>query len=198
MKSENLDRFYKFHSVIYDITRVFFLPCRAKAVKLLKPMPNDTIIDFGCGTGYNLKKIYNLSSETSLVGVDLSSHMLKKASKKIPSAKYYKHDIGTINIKYKAEKIISSYALSMVPDWQKVILNMKKHLKKNGTLVIADFYKFSGFLKIFYPPFSLWLKAHGVTPHIEITDFLKIHFKNVEESIFYSGYAFIVKAKDPV
>ncbi|MDH5716289.1 MAG: class I SAM-dependent methyltransferase [Spirochaetia bacterium] len=198
MKPENLDRFYRFHSLIYDFTRPLFLPNRLKAVKALNIQPKDSIIDFGCGTGYNLQKIIKINSNVNIKGIDFSKYMLKKAEKKVPLGQFFTGDIKNIKLEMKADKIISSYVLSMIDDWQKAILNMKKHLKKNGVLVIIDFHPFQGKLKPLYPLFNFWLKAHGVYARDEITGFVKKHFKSVEEKKYYSGYCFLLKAKYPL
>lgn len=45
--------------------------------------PPDQVIDLGCGTGDGLKRLQGLYSDADLVGLDLSSEMLKLAQNKV-------------------------------------------------------------------------------------------------------------------
>ena len=158
MNLEKINKIYNTHSKFYDLTRPFFLFNRKKTIELLNIQKQDKIIDLACGTGLNIPLLLKKTSSENILGIDYSEAMLKKAMKKYPGVKFIKGDVATYKFSKKVDKIISTYSLSMIGNFKKTILNVKNSLKKNGTFVILDFYKWNGIIKIFYPIFKLWLK----------------------------------------
>lgn len=194
---EKTEKIYNTHSKFYDLTRKFFLFNRKKAIKLLNAQKQDKIIDLACGTGLNIPLLLKNISPGNILGIDYSEAMLKKAREKYPNIKFIKGDVSTYKFPKKIDKIISSYSISMIDDWEKTILNAKNSLKDNGTFVILDFYKWKGAIKPFYPLFKFWLKKYGVNPEKDLESCLKENFKKVEINILNSGYNFIAVAREP-
>lgn len=191
------EKIYNIHSKFYDLTRPFFLFNRKKAIQLLNVTKQDKIIDLACGTGLNIPLLLKNTSSENILGIDYSEAMLRKARKKYPNIKFIRGDVSIYNFSEKADKIISTYALSMIDDYEKTILNVKNSLKKNGAFVILDFYKWGGIIKIFYPIFKSWLKKYGVNPEKNLESYLKKNFEKVEIRVLNSGYNFIAIAKYP-
>lgn len=197
MNLEKINKIYNTHSKFYDLTRPFFLFNRKKTIELLNIQKQDKIIDLACGTGLNIPLLLKKTSSENILGIDYSEAMLKKAMKKYPGVKFIKGDVATYKFSKKVDKIISTYSLSMIGNFKKTILNVKNSLKKDGTFVILDFYKWNGIIKIFYPIFKLWLKKYGVNPEKNLKSCLKENFEKVDIHILNSGYNFIAIAKFP-
>lgn len=116
-----------------------------KIVKVLGIKPDDTVIDFGCGTGgiaLNLAKYCN-----KVICVDISREMLdvleNKAKKQnINNIETYHAGFLTYNHKGqdKVDKIVSMAALHHLPDfWKSVALfKMAEILKPGGKLYLFD------------------------------------------------------------
>ncbi len=80
----SITSYYKTQSHIYDITRWSFLFGRTKLFSKLPKLPNNpTILDLGCGTGYQLRLLKERYPEARLIGLDASEAMLKKAHQKV-------------------------------------------------------------------------------------------------------------------
>lgn len=198
MRSSEIEAFYKLQSKFYDATRWAFLFNRKRAVEYLDVHPGDTVIDFACGTGLNMRHILK-TKNLKVLGIDYSESMLKIARKKYPSVEFIRDDISTHVFEEKADKVISTYGISMVDEWERSLINMKNTLKGDGTLVILDFHPWGDGImkKLFYPLFRWWLGLHGVDPEKKITFFLNEHFRLVEEKKFHGGYDAIIVAKYP-
>lgn len=198
MKLLELESFYRVQSKFYDATRWAFLFDRKSAIEALELKHGDTVIDFACGTGLNMRHILKTKG-INAVGIDYSESMLANARKKYPEATFIRGDISTHVFGEKADKIISTYGISMVDAWEKSLVNMKNSLKGDGTLVILDFHSWNeGLLKkIFYPAFKWWLGLHGVDSEKPISRYLSEHFHQVRERMFHGGYDAIVVAKHP-
>lgn len=198
MKLLELESFYKIQSKFYDATRWMFLFDRGKAIELLDLEPGDRVIDFACGTGLNMRHILK-TENIKAVGIDYSESMLAIARRKYPEASFIRDDISTHVFEEKADKIISTYGISMVDEWEKSLINMKNSLKRDGTMVILDFHPWENrFLrKMFYPAFKWWLGLHGVDTEKKIARLLDNHFHLVEVKKLHSGYDVIIVAKYP-
>ncbi len=49
-----MDRIYRHQRHIYDLTRKYYLLGRDALIRDLAPVPGDTVLEIGCGTGRNL------------------------------------------------------------------------------------------------------------------------------------------------
>ena len=67
----------------YDLASPLFLPGRNSLLESLHPKVGETICEIGCGTARNLIKLYSINQNANLVGLDLSSKMIKTAKLKI-------------------------------------------------------------------------------------------------------------------
>ena len=198
MKALKLEEFYKLHSKFYDFTRQFFLFDRQKAVDFLDVKPNDKVIDLACGTGLNIPLLLKRTTPAKIIGIDYSRSMLAIARRKYPGVRFIEGDVSAYEFHEKVDKIICTYSLSMIDEWEKAISNAIQALKEGGTLVVLDFHPWRGIFKVFYPFFKWWLGKHGVYPEKQITSLLRNHFRDVEEKVLHSGYSFIVVAKHPL
>jgi ubiquinone/menaquinone biosynthesis C-methylase UbiE len=64
----------------YDALTAMGSPYRRQTVRALAPQPGETVLDVGCGTGLNFELLAGpLGPEGTIVGIDLSPHMLRLA-----------------------------------------------------------------------------------------------------------------------
>ncbi len=141
-----MDAIYKYQRYFYNLTRKYYLLGRDTMLCNLRPEPNQTVLEIGCGTGRNLIKTAQLYPKAQLFGFDVSNAMLNTA----------RQSVGNNNIKLAQgdatnftpntlfglnnfDKIFISYTLSMIPDWQKVLPCALNALAQNGELHIVDF-----------------------------------------------------------
>ncbi len=194
---EKTEKIYNIHAKFYDLTRKFFLLNRKKAIELLDVQKQDKILDLACGTGLNIPLLLKNTSPGNILGIDYSEAMLEKARKKYSKINFVKADASNYNLFYKFDKIICTYSLSMIDNWEKTIFNAKNSLKDKGIFVILDFYKWNGIIKFFYPIFKSWLKKYDVNPEKNLEACLKENFEKVDMHVLNSGYNFIAIAREP-
>ncbi|TYB30616.1 MAG: methyltransferase domain-containing protein [Candidatus Mcinerneyibacterium aminivorans] len=113
-------------------------------------VPEDRIIDFGAGSGYNeCFMIKYLSLKGRIVGLDIGEDMIKKfkkVCKKYPNVKIYKKRIDIpLNFENKYDKALISFVLHGLPHKNRiqVLKNANRALKKNKRLYIFDYAKFN-------------------------------------------------------
>ena len=81
---QTITKFYRFQSKFYDLTRWLFLFGRKEVVRSLPLKKEDflSILEVGCGTGYNLTRLARCFPNAKLTGIDTSEDMLSVARKK--------------------------------------------------------------------------------------------------------------------
>lgn len=142
-------RYYRLHATIYDATRWTFLLGRNEALQLLTTglEPGSTVLEVGCGTGRNLRRIAAQNADCHLIGVDVSPDMLARARKATAGfaqrVQLVEQPYGTGV--YRPEKpvdaVLFSYALTMFnPGWEAAIQQAYDDLRPGGRIVVADFH----------------------------------------------------------
>lgn len=120
---------------------------RIKAVDALNIKQGDIVVDLCCGSGLNFPHLQNaIGPEGKIIGVDLSADMLKVAEKQVKEKKW--ENITLINsdaAQYQFPKsingIITSYAITLIPEYDSIITRGANALNKGGRFVILDFKK---------------------------------------------------------
>ncbi len=101
-------------------------------LELLDPKKKEKILDAGCGAGYYASFIKKAGCE--VVGIDISEKMIEEAKKL--SIKTKVCNLENFELNKKFDKIVSCGALEFCKKHLNVLKNLKKHLKKDGSIVI--------------------------------------------------------------
>jgi ubiquinone/menaquinone biosynthesis C-methylase UbiE len=148
---EHLIETYRKKAKHYDITsRLYPVPGypqrtqRLRAVQALRVRPGDCVIDMACGTGLNfplLEKVVGPSGR--IVGVDLTDAMLARAQDRIEAngwsnVSLVQADAAGFDFPAEANAILSTYAMTQVPECAEVIAHGAKALSGGGRWVVLD------------------------------------------------------------
>lgn len=118
---------------------------RKKAVRALELSPGDTVVELGCGTGLNFALLHRpITPLGRIVGVDLTEKMLEKARQRIQRNKWsnvslVQSDAALYEFPKEVKGIISTFALTLMPEYDAVIERAAKALAPGGRLVVLDF-----------------------------------------------------------
>jgi len=79
---------YDFLAPAYDqVFESIYLPFRTRALELLPALEGATVLDLACGTGQNFPLLAKrIGPSGKIVGVDISSGMLRRASRRVKQA----------------------------------------------------------------------------------------------------------------
>ena len=179
LQEDTIRRYYKIHAAIYDATRWTFLLGRRSVLRHL-PMADGrikTLLEIGCGTGYNLRQLARKHARLQLIGVDVSSEMLIKAAQ---NTRKYTNNVLLVNKSYQSggyrpenapDVILFSYALTMFnPGWEEAILCAKEDLPTGGRIVLVDFHNTA------FRWFSTWMGHNHVRMDGHLLPFLQHQF----------------------
>lgn len=200
-----MDRMYRLTRHIYDASRKYYLLGRDRLIAELQPADGMHICEVGCGTARNLIKMAGRYPKAHFYGLDASDEMLKTARASIA-----KHKSATITLKQgfaqsfdpqslfglakPLDKIVFSYALSIIPPWRESIDHALKILPGGGEVHIVDFGAMDGQPKWFKKLIFWWLKMFHVYHKPEILNYLKrLELEkqgDLQIEHLYRGYAY--------
>ncbi|MFM2278747.1 MAG: hypothetical protein RLZZ444_978 [Pseudomonadota bacterium] len=172
-----MDRTYRYQKYIYDLTRKYYLLGRDRAIAGLDLAPGQSLLEIGCGTGRNLAMAAQRHPGALFYGLDISAEMLALARarlgenllrpedlKLLDAANFRPEDFDT----YGFDRILISYALSMIPDWRGTIERAVDALAPGGELHIVDFGEQDHLPGWFRTALRSWLARFHVTPRAEL------------------------------
>lgn len=202
--AQHMDRMYRFQRHIYDITRRYYLLGRTTLIDGLCPPEGGSVLEIGCGTGWNLIRTAYQYPTCRLAGFDISRQMLNTASANIAKAGLSQRiavEMGDATsfstsalFSHAAfDRVFTSYTLSMIPAWPLVIESALNHVSPAGSFHVVDFgggEEMSGPLRA---GLHAWLRKFDVTPRTDMHNVLKATAARRGFSLFYEplhrGYA---------
>jgi ubiquinone/menaquinone biosynthesis C-methylase UbiE len=148
---EHLIETYRKKARHYDTTSRFYpvpgYPHRAhrvRAVQALGLRPGDSVVEIACGTGLNFSLIEEaIGPDGRIVGVDLTDAMLAQAEHRIETNGWrnislVEADAAEFDFPAEVDAILSTYALSHVPECGAVIAHGAADLSRDGRWVVLD------------------------------------------------------------
>jgi len=110
-----------------------------KRVRIAKKfvLPNNRVLDFGCGDGTVTKALADSVSE--VIGIDISEECIKRANKinSHPKVDYLNVPIEDFDAKERFDVVMMFEVIEHIFDPQTVIKQIYSILKKNGVLIIS-------------------------------------------------------------
>lgn len=176
-----MDRMYRRQRHIYDATRKYYLLGRDSAIAALAPLPGQTVLEIGCGTGRNLVAVARRFPNAAVYGLDVSSAMLATARLAIRRAgldgrvKLAQGDASDFDAqalfgRAAFDRVLVSYALSMIPPWREALAQAIDVVADGGALEIVDFGDQAGLPRLLRVGLRRWLAAFDVTPRDALGD----------------------------
>jgi demethylmenaquinone methyltransferase/2-methoxy-6-polyprenyl-1,4-benzoquinol methylase len=117
---------------------------RRRAVNALGLSPGDSVVDIACGTGLNFPLIEEaIGPDGRIVGVDLTDAMLAQAQSRIETNDWrnitlVQSDAAEFDFPTEVDAILSTYALTQVPECAEVIAHGAAALSAGGRWVVLD------------------------------------------------------------
>lgn len=205
-KDETRD-LYRKRAKRYDLALWVYRACgfridsyREKTVAALALEPGDTVVDLGCGTGLNLQFLQAAVGPSGrVIGVDLTDAMLAEARKRADSAGWrnvelIQADLAEYVFPEGSHGILSTLALTLVPEYERVIRAASLSLGAGGRLAIMDMKEPDGWPK-WLVRFAAWLnRPYGVSLELadrHLWETVREFMREVEYREFYFGALYL-------
>lgn len=207
LNKDAVRKLYRKRAGNYDVTaNLYYLigfretKYRKMAASRLCLGPGDTAIEIGCGTGLNFKHVMQFIGETGqLIGVDLTDAMLKQAQSRVRkngwrNIRLVQSDAAQYDFPADINGVFSTFALTLVPEYEAVIERASHSLAEGGRFVLLDFKK--------PERWPLWLVKFGVAltrpfgVSLDLAErkpweFMKTCFRTVTVTEIYGGAFYI-------
>lgn len=200
-----MDRMYRWTRHVYDASRKYYLLGRDVLIRHIRPAAGEVVCEVGCGTARNLRKMAPRYTEARFCGIDASDEMLKSArnilknrglSEKVQVEQGFAQSFdpaALFGLTKPLDKIVFSYALSIIPPWRESVDHALTLLKSGGEIHIVDFGAQAGLPAPFRAFVFWWLKQFHVYHKPEILNYLRrleLEKKGTLKVIpLYKGYA---------
>lgn len=205
LNKKSIELLYQKRAKRYDISaNTYYLlgirefAYRKMAAQALNLKQGDTVVEIACGTGLNFKYLRKkVGPEGKIIGVDLTPEMLSKAEERInrngwSNITLVQSDAATYPFPGRVDGIISTFALTLVPEYDKVIQRGAAALSPGSRFVIVDFKKSDKWpmwlLKLFViltRPFGVSLDLadrhpwESVARHMALIEFKELYFGGI-------------------
>ncbi len=143
---------YRRRAERYDLTaNLYYLigfreqAYRKRAIDSLGLQPGDTVVEIGCGTGLNFKLLQRAVGPTGrVIGVDMTDAMLAEAKERVrrkgwANVELVRTDAAAYVFPDQVNGVLSTFALTLVPEFDDVIRRGVVVLAPGGRFVILDF-----------------------------------------------------------
>lgn len=154
LNKQEMDALYRKRAARYDLAiwiyQLFGFRMdwyRQLSVDALQLRPGDAVIELGCGTGLNFPLLRRaVGAEGRIIGVDLTDAMLDKARSRVRRADWHNVDLVQADVSAYAfpagvAGVLSTFAITLVPEYDEVICAASRALKRGGRLAVFDLKK---------------------------------------------------------
>lgn len=187
-------------SLLYNFLGLQVNKHRKLAVESLNLKTGDTVVEIGCGTGSNFSYLQKaVGNAGKIIGIDLNFSMLAEAKKRIErngwkNVELIQANAASFEFPKKVNGILSTFAITMVPEFDHVILNGSNALFPGGKWVIMDFKLPASWLTKYTPMLVLLVQPYGGS--LEMADrhpweSLQKYLLNVSITEFWCGMAYV-------
>jgi S-adenosylmethionine-diacylgycerolhomoserine-N-methlytransferase len=183
-QNSRMQNYYQLQSRIYDLTRWTFLFGRKEIIRRLPFDRNAavSILEVGCGTGFNLRRLAAHFPNAKLTGLDVSEDMLQIARKNLKNKNvelfHGPYQKGDSSFSGKVDAILFSYSLTMInPQWKDLIQQAYEDLNPGGIVALVDFHNSP------LPFFKRHMGNHHVRMDSHLLPELKETFSPISESV---------------
>ena len=171
---ESLIALYQKQANHYDQSGIHGLdPWRGEVVKRLHLKQGDLVVDIGCGTGLNFPWLQEaVGPQGCIIGVDLTDAMLDQARRRVAEAGWknvelVQADAASYEFPAQVDGILSTFALTFLPQAQLVIQNGCRALAPGGRWAVLDMAWPRGWpLWLHHLLFFFRLSRYGITGEV--------------------------------
>jgi S-adenosylmethionine-diacylgycerolhomoserine-N-methlytransferase len=205
-QAARMDRMYRFQRHIYDATRPPILLGRDRLLQGIDVAPGGTVLEVGCGTGRNIRKLALRLPGVTICGLDVSAEMLRTAAARLPASltgrvAFARAAAGECDPREpfgRAEQfdaVFFSYSLSMMPDRDSALRSALAALAPEGSIHMVDFGGFAGWPGPTRIAALAWLAAWHVRPQPTGATILRSLGLPVTEERIFGSYAVIARLR---
>ncbi len=210
---EEIVALYRRRASRYDLTaNLYYLvgfrenAYRSEAVHALRLARGATVVELCCGTGLNFPRLQRATGLVGrIIGVDFSEPMLEQARRRVErngwrNVDLVHADVGSFQVPAGVSGVLSTFAITLVPEYDRLIAGAAAALLPGKRISILDFRKPEraprALIKI-----AVWLtRGFAVSEDLAARhpwESVARHFEDVTFHRRYLGLAYVVSGAAP-
>lgn len=198
---ERRARHYDFTANLYYLLGFREWRYRKQAVRALGISSGQTVVEIGCGTGLNFGLLRGVVGTAGrIIGVDLTEEMLGRAAERVraqgwTNIELVHSDASTYVFPRGIHGILSTFALTLVPEYDQVIERGARALAPGGRWVVADLKWPAGWAGRLLPALLPLFAPFGVTRDLAERhpwESVCRHARHCDIREYHFGYTYIV------
>lgn len=208
--AELMDGVYRLQRHLYDATRKHYLLGRDRLIDELALPDGGTVLELGCGTARNIALAARRYPRARFFGLDISSEMLATARRTLERegiagrvtlarGDATAFDAHALFGRRRFDRVFISYALSMIPGWERTVALGLDVLAPGGSLHIVDFGRQERLPAWFRTALRAWLAHFHVAPRDSLREVLESECAKRGASLqidtIFRGYATIATVR---
>lgn len=136
MEEDHMEKLYNSKN---PLIKYIHLGKLKKVIDLIPKKKNIKILDAGCGEGHLLFEVSKLiDSSNKLYGTDILDVALEKAKERVKGGSFSLQNLESLNFKNNSfDVIMCTDVIEHIPNYKKVLSELKRVLKEDGTLIIS-------------------------------------------------------------
>jgi demethylmenaquinone methyltransferase/2-methoxy-6-polyprenyl-1,4-benzoquinol methylase len=173
---------------------------RQRAIDALALAQGDTVVELGCGTGRNFGMLEQaVGPGGRITGVDFSDAMLSRARRRVArygwsNVELVRSDAASYEFRPPVDGILSTYALVLVPEYDRVIERDFAALRQGKRWVVLDQKLPSGRASLLVPlvdRISRPFDYSGIVGERRLWESIQRHGGNVRVEEIYFGFVYL-------
>ena len=207
MDDKSIIKSYKRVSSFYDYTfGKVFRPGQKKLVSMMQCTSSDKALEIGIGTGTSYS-FY--PQETSVIGIDISPDMLKRANNHIIKSNLKNKRVMMMNGENldfddnSFDKVVGMYVVSVTQNPDLLIKEMKRVCKPNGDIYLVNHFSFDTdntivkLLEKGLMPISKYLGWRPYFPFSEFNAYAKLNVQSISKINIFDYWGIIHAINSP-
>lgn len=204
MNRDDVKEIYGKYSSVYDtIFSHFFSPRIRIGLTKSNIRQGDRVIEVGVGTGLSLS---HYPDQCSVVGIDLTRKMLNKAQEKKERLRLDHVDLMEMDAENIAfadnsfDHAVAGFVVSVVPNPEKMVAELKRVTKKDGTILILNHFcskhvLISKMEKFFSPLCEKWGWRSDITLDL-LSNHCNLNIKQIFKKNRFDPWSIIIAANN--
>lgn len=173
---------------------------RRRAVAALGLERGDAVVEVGCGTGLNFGLLHEaVGAEGRIFGVDMTAEMLERAEERVRGEGWTNVDLvlcdaAAYRFPSGLAGLLSTFALTLVPEYDAVVRRGAEALRSGGRWVVLDLKMPEGWSAALLPLLLPLFRPFGVTRDLAERhpwESVRAHLDECEVTESYFGYVYL-------